>query len=402
MSNRTLAVLALCLPLASCGGEEVGSTEGVRPEEPPLSVTTVVAESEEVPDTLELTGTLAADEESRVTPLVAGRVSEVLVERGATVSEGDPLVRLRATDYRLASESASAALEQARARLGIEEGGEQGFRPEALPEVRAAEANRQLAEDALARTERLAGTGAVSAADLEGARQRAAAAREQHASTLNAARGSWFALKNARVALEQARRNLADSSVAAPFAGQVAERHVSVGEFVAPQQPVVTLVRVDPLRLELQVPQERMALVREGQRVEILVDAYPDRVFEGTVRYVGAAIRADSRSLTVEAVVPNEDRALRPGIFATARVVLGGRRERVTVPARAVRRDAGTHRVFTVVDGEAREHVVSIARTDGERVWLADGLEAGSVVVLDHLDRLADGVAVAATAAEEP
>src|SRR5690606_32938511 len=98
MSNRTLRLLTLCSILAACGGEEVAPNEGLVAEEPPLAVTTAVAGSEEVPDTLELTGTLAADEESRVTPLVAGRVSEVLVERGATVAAGDPLVRLRATD----------------------------------------------------------------------------------------------------------------------------------------------------------------------------------------------------------------------------------------------------------------------------------------------------------------
>lgn len=426
--TRLLPILPpLLVLLLACGNSEPDpeATSVTQANDRRVEVTAATAETRTVPDVLELTGTLSADEESRVTPLVPGRVSEVLVERGQRVHRGEPLVRLRTSDYRLAAESAEAALSQARARLGIERGEASRFRAEDLPDVKAADANRQLAEDALARAERLADTGAISQADLEGARQRAAAAREQHASALDSARSAYFALQNARVALDRARRNLADSTVSAPFDGEVAERHVSVGEFVSPQQPVVTLVRSDPLRLELAVPQERIGDVHRGQRVEVHVDAYPDRTFEGTVRFVGATVRADTRALTIEAVVPNppaggEDEAvdeagddeaeadgdglLRPGLFATARLVLGGEREVVAVPARAVRSEAGVHRVFTIADGQVREHVVSIAERTDDEVLLAGGIEGGAKVATDRLDTLSDGmdvtVAGAAAAAE--
>lgn len=359
-----------------------------------IAVKTVAAERREQPDVLELTASLLPDEESRVTPLVGGRVSRVFVERGAKVKEGAPLVQLRNADYRTAADAARAALQQARARLGIGAGEEERFEPAQSADVLAADANRRLAEDAAARAEKLSEGGAVSAAELEASRQRAAAAREQYAATLNGVRGSLVALKNAKLSLEQAERNLSDSTVRAPFAGEVAMRSVSVGEYVAPQQPVVTLVRTDPLRLELEIPQAEIARVREGQRVELRVDAYPDRTFMGTLRYVGVAIAKQSRALTVEAVVPNADGALRPGLFVKARVLIGGQRELVAVPRSAVFELGGTRRAFVVIDHRVQERVLAVVGNEGDAVLVNEGLQPLERVADGQLDRLSDGQVV--------
>ncbi len=160
----------------------------------------------------------------------------------------------------------------------------------------------------------------MSDADFQRASMQATAAREQYRSAVNGMRGAYAGYQQAQAVATQASRALQDSTIRAPFAGEIAERKINIGEYVTPQRAVVTLVRTDPLRMEIQIPQERIADVHRDQTVEVRVDAWHDRIFPGTVRYISASVRADSRSLIVEALVPNADGALRPGLFATARI----------------------------------------------------------------------------------
>lgn len=362
-----------------------------RDDNAPIRITAAVSTAQTRPVTLALTGTLIPDLQSEVTALVAGRVEEVLVERGTTVQEGQPMFRLRDSDYRTTAAAAAAAVSQARSRIGYTAG---PFNPESLPEVRAARTNRDLAEDALRRAQQLAATGAVSEQDLLRARAQADAAREQYSSATNNARGAYFALQSAQNQASQSQRALSDSVVRAPFTGEIAERKTQVGEYVTPQRALVTLVRVDPLRIELQVPQNRIPFIRRGQEVELRVDAYPDQVFRGTIRYLSAAVQTNTRSMAAEAVVPNPQGTLRPGFFVNARVALGSTERVVSVPATAVISDAGSHRVFVINEGRAQERVITIADRTSQEVLISAGIEAGERIATGGLDRLFDGARV--------
>jgi RND family efflux transporter MFP subunit len=372
------------------GGQESTDTNTAAP---PVVVRTHVAEGREEPVTLTLDGTLLADEESLLTSVVAGRVVEVFVERGSVVEAGQPIVRLRDVDYRLQAASARAQLEQARARLGMDEGSSVP-RAEEMPDVRAALSALQLAESNLERAEELANRGVLSAQALDETRTRAAQAREQYQTTLNGARAAIASLASARTTLSQANTSTSEATVRAPFAGEIASRNVSVGEYVSPQTPIVSLVRTDPLRIEVQVPQQHLMDVRPGQAVRIQVDAIPDRTFEGTIRYVSAAVQRETRGLAVEAIVPNPERLLRPGLFATARIETGQTQEVAVVPTSAVMTEAGVDRVFVVNDNVVEERVVSVANRGSAEVVIAEGVRAGEVVAVESLDRLADGVRV--------
>ncbi len=386
-------VAATAMALDGCKRQSASAPQVNPSNDPTAPVRTgaVAAQARELPDVLSASGSLMADIQSEVTPLVAGRVMEVLVERGARVREGDPLVRLREVDFRTTAAQAQATLAQARARIGGEVG---RFDPEATAEVRAAAANRDLAEDAFHRAQQLHQSGSMSDADFQRASMSATAAREQYRSAVNGMRGAYAGYQQAQAVAAQASRALQDSTIRAPFAGEVAERKINVGEYVTPQRAVVTLVRTDPLRMEIQVPQERIAEVHRDQAVEVRVDAYPQRVFAGTVRYISAAVRADSRSLIVEAVVPNNDGALRPGLFATARIALGSRRAAVAVPSRAVLSESGTSRVFVINSGRVQERVVTVADHTESEVLIERGVAAGERVATDNLTRLGDGVQV--------
>jgi multidrug efflux pump subunit AcrA (membrane-fusion protein) len=389
--------LVLLVSSAGCGARtDTAATETAAPA--PLAITTIVAEGRSVPDVLALSGTLVADEDSRLSPVLPGRVVEVLVDRGAIVEEGQPLVRMRDVDYRLQSQGARAQLAQARARLGIEP----GARPPAAddtPEVRSARASLQLAEDALRRAEELAQRGVLPPAQLDEARARASQARDQHAVALQNVRAAIASLGAAEAQLSIASTALAESLVRAPFAGEIAERSVAPGEYVTVQTPLLTLVRTDPLRLELQVPQERIASIHEGQRVALTVDAYPGTLFEGQVRYVSAAVDRASRAMVVEAVIPNGDRRLRPGMFAEARIALGGERPVAVVPPAAVLTSAGVSRAFVVRDGRIEERVVTVLERSAAEVVVTQGVSGGEVLASSRLDGLADGAAVTVGAA---
>ncbi len=394
--NRTFLFVLLALALGACHGGEPSSV-AVRATAETTAITapaSATAEARDVAATIDLSGTLLADEESHVSPIVAGRVVEVLVERGAVVAEGDPLVRLRDTDYRLQLSSARASLDQARARLGIDEGGAPPA-PDQTPEVLSAHAQMEMNDAALERAEGLAQRGVFTQAQLDEARARATSSRESYASALQNARASIASLSSAQTALRQASTSVGESVVRAPFAGEIASREVSPGEYVTAASHLVTLVRTDPLRIEVQIPQERIFEVHEGQAVEVRVDA-TDHVFPGSIRYISASLDATSRGLVVEAVIPNSDaeHRLRPGMFAHARIQLGHTEVMASVPASAVLTQAGVSRVFLLRDGRVVEAVVSIAQRDGDRVVISQGVSAGDVVAIERLEELADGMRI--------
>ena len=394
MKNRSWAVLAALLLVACSHKAEPGAHEATPDAaKEPVAVRVVKTRTEQRPKALLLDGTLLADEQSEVTSVVAGQVREVLVERGSVVKKGAPLLRLRDVDYRLAAQAAEAQLAQARAQLGMQDGTAPP-KPDDLPDVQAARAAMELAKRNAERAEELAKRGVLTEANLDETRARATEARERYASALNGARATLSSLEAAKVALHQANTAASEATVRAPFAGEIADRKVSVGEYVAPQTPLVTLVRTDPLRIELDVPQRALRAVQAGQKVEVTVDALPGRRFEGTVRYVSAALERSSRTLTVEAVIDNPERVLRPGLFASARLQTGEDETVHIVPVAAVYTHAGVSRVFAVEDGKVREQVVTVGERIGDEVVLSGGLDGDEVLAVDALDQLADGVLV--------
>ena len=400
MTSRRSVSSALVLFLSACGhgpGAPVAAAGGGEP----IAVRVGTAEARTRAATLAVDGTLLADEDSNVTSVVPGRVLEVFVERGSIVAAGDPLVRLRDVDYRLQARAAEANLAQARARLGLTDAAAAAPALEDVAEVRAARADADLAESSLVRVEALATQNVLAEQQLEEARARALGARERLQAARNGARAAMAQLDSARAALTQATTAASEATVRAPFAGEIAERMVSVGEYVSPQSPLVTLVRTDPLRLEVSVPQQHVMDVRPGQAVHVRVDAITDRTFEGTVRYVSASLRRESRGLTVEAILPNADRVLRPGLFVTARIELGGAENVAVVPAGAVATTAGVDRVFVVRDGTIQERIVSVRDRDAREAVIGEGIAPGEQVAIEGLDRLADGVNVTVATAPD-
>jgi RND family efflux transporter MFP subunit len=386
------AVIPLAaLWLAACGDSE--ATKAIPDTAPrPIAVATALVEERAVPATLEVTGTLTADARTDVAAEGDGRLVQVAIERGMVVAAGSVVARLDEQDAANQLREAEATEAQTRARLALGENG--SFDPSQTAEARRSRAFMERAATEYQRYARLVDDGAVSRSEYDAKRADAIAFREQYEEILNQMRQLYQTLQAQKARVALARKALADTTIRAPYAGWVAEKFVNVGDYVKKGTRVATVMRVDPLRVELSIPEAAVAAVRKGQTVRFTVQAYPDRTFEGTIAYVGPALRPDARALVVEAVVPNPKAVLQPGLFASARIELPATTPTPVVPAAAVRTEAGVARLYVVAGGRAELRYVQLGRQADGLAEVVRGVKVGERVAISEVDRLADGAAV--------
>src|SRR5215831_7346034 len=356
-----------------------------------VAVDAVAAAEQPIARFIRVTGTLTAEEQADVAAETAGRVIATPVERGTAVAQGAELVKLSPIETEASVKEAEANAAQIEARLAL---GENGYDVNRVPEVANARANFDLASAEFKRIEKLLAERVVSQSEFDQRKTQVEAARQQYESAKNGAEQQYQALQASRARVTLARKALADTEVRAPFAGLVAQRMVSTGDYVTRGMKVAEVVRITPLRIELTVPEQFVASVGVGQPVSFSVDAFPGRLFEGKVRYVSPALRAEQRALTVEAVVPNGDAQLKPGMFATAQIEQNKKEPAVLVPATAVRVISGTGRVFVVNGDRAEERVVATGQKVDPLVEIVTGLKAGERVATENVNQLVDGVKV--------
>lgn len=375
-----------------------------------------------VPASFEETGTFNPDETSDVAPLVAGRVIGTPADVGDFVQQGQVICELDHRDAQLKLDQAKAqldqavfALRQAQSRIGVTEGAD--FEADKVPEVGAARANYEsaVAQAKLAaadakRYEGLVSTGDVSRSTYEKARtqQETAeaqvnAAKQQYEAAANLARQNYrgiewsqASLEGVRSQLAQAQKGLEDTTIRAPFDGYITARTVSAGEYVGLNNKIGTIVRVGIVKLQLQTPEQRAGQTQVGMTVMARVAAYPNHEFTGKVTAINPSVDPNSRVFTVEARFENPKRELRPGMFATARVLLPGGENAVYVPRRAVIRDKTTdsYQVFTVFGGKAHLRVVVTGDVDGDMIRITSGLSGGDLVATSNQGELFDGAPV--------
>jgi multidrug efflux pump subunit AcrA (membrane-fusion protein) len=394
-------------------------------------------------------GTLHGYEEIEVAAKVGGRVARVSVDIGDIVHPGDELLAIDDTDLKLAVAEGERALEMELARFALKEPPGEDFDDSDTPGVARALLIEKNAKRRLARTEALAqdrtlSRGAIAEQELEQAQTdyEVAIANTRQAK-LEAAQ-TLASIRWRESALAVARQALADAAIVAPrltrssdkkqnadialtshgesddsatteyaeleygeFEYAVAERRVSEGEMLSTMPPT-TLFRlvVDrPLKLKAAIPEMHMAEVRIGQRVELLVEAYPNEPFPGRIVRINPTINVENRTFEIEVQTLNSDRRLRPGAFAKVAILVDEDNSALTVPEEAVIQFAGVVKVFVVKDGKSisapivlgsREEVKVGKQT---KIWIeatspSDALKPGMEVVTSGHSQLADGTAV--------
>jgi RND family efflux transporter MFP subunit len=403
-----LLLVAVAALVASCGGSKanIRKQESANAEPVAIEVTTAAAIKRELPRFFEATGSLAGDQQTDVAPQTSGKVVAVGVDIGSYVRRGQMLVRLDDAELKLRVAQASAQVEQAKAavrqaeeKIGLRPN--QTFDPNRVAEVAAAKVTLDLAEKNLQRAEKLIESGDVSRSFYDEQRARRDQLKEQYEVALAQARQNYAAVDvsrtnvaNAQAQLALAQKNLQYAVIPAPIDGYVAERVADLGEYVSPQQKVVTLVRTNPLRIRIDIPEQAIPEVKVGQSVSITTSAWPDKNFAGRVARIAPNVSAQSRTLTVEAEIENSSNALKPGQFATVRILQERAEPAVLIPARAVVSDAGVNRVYVIKNGHAEQRLVQTGQTDGDLIEIKNGVAADEQVATSNLEQLTDGIAI--------
>jgi RND family efflux transporter MFP subunit len=332
--------------------------------------------------TVSATGTLAAQDQVVLGAKVAGRLSQISVDLGSRVRKDEAIARVDPDDYRLRVMQAEAALQQARVRLGLPpQGNSDTIDPEQTALVRQAAAVLEEARLTHERMVKLWDGNLIARAELDAAISQLAVAEGRHQDAIEEVRNRQGMLVQRRSELEIARQQLADTVIVSPLDGAVSERQASVGQYLAAGTPVATLVRIDPLRLRLAVPEREAGSVRSGQTVELTVEGDANK-YQGRVARLAPSISESNRTLLVEAEVPNAGGMLRPGSFAKADIVIAANEQVVAVPRDAIVTFAGIDKVFTVAEAKTVEKRVRTGRRIGEQVEIVGGVAAGERVIV--------------------
>ena len=321
----------------------------------PAEVTRIEARA--LRDSVRITGTLTPSRHLGIPAEVSGRVDAVMKRAGDRVEAGEVLVQIDL-------ETLENQLEQSRATAD------------------ATRAQLDFAKGELERTQSLVDRGVATSSNLDSAR-----------SNVQQLQANLTALEQQVATAEQ---SIGKATITAPFAGQIADRSVDPGAYVSPGTALMTLVDISSLELEGAIPVNYAPQIATGQQVEINVDGFGSKSFEGQVERVAPVASAGTRMLPIYATIENADMILRGGMFASGVLVLEEVTDAIGLPAEALRKDDQGDFVLKIVDGKAQRQAVSVARTwdRGRVVQIAEGLSPDDLVVSAALERLQPGMSV--------
>lgn len=326
------------IPASLLPSSSAAPTPGDPARAPPVPVYVVKATAETLVRRSRAVGTLTASDTVTVSPEIAGRIVSVSAAQGDHVSKGDVLAELDTTIYRAQLAEADAKMQLWRAN--------------------AERANSLMAK----------GAGTPKAVDE-----------------------ATSELGVAEAALNLAQANLAKTKITAPFGGTLGLRMVSVGEYMTPGQAIFTLSRIDPLYVDFAVPQTELAALKQGTRIDIRTDAFPDERFAGQILAIDPKLDAAARAVSVRAEIDNADGRLKPGLFIEVEIDAGRVENAVVVPEQTLVARGDRVFLYALVDGKAVLKPVKTGLRQAGKVQIVEGLAAGEIVVTDGQLKLRPG-----------
>ncbi|HMV52026.1 MAG TPA: efflux RND transporter periplasmic adaptor subunit, partial [Blastocatellia bacterium] len=389
LSNTGLTLgltLLLALTGAACSSaskkQEVTAEAAAKPAASvtpaTVDVTTAAAIKRGLQRDVQVVGSLAADDEVVVSAQVAGELSQLNVDFGGFVTQGQVIAVIDQRDAKLKVEQAEATLKQTLARLGMKEGDR--FDPQQAADVRVAKTALDWARMDLDRNTKLIENGDIARSVFDQATINHNAAQARYQAALDAVNQQLALAEQQRAALALAKKAITDTVVRSPITGAVKEKLAAKGSYLAVGGKIASLVKINPLRLRADIPESYAAAVRKGQTMTLNVEAFPGRSFTGRVVRIGASLNEQTRALTVEAEVGNAGNLLRPGMFAKSQLITAKDAPAVMIPARAIVTVAGLTKVYVIENGKAVERIVKTGTTDGDLIEIVEGISEGESV----------------------
>lgn len=369
-----LIIFALCIGTAllihsSCSKENSNAKKAEVKADIAFKINTATVVGKTVQRTVESTGTLAAWEEVIVSNEMAGTVEKIFADLGDKVTEGQLLLRLDQQDAKANFNSAEAALDT---------------------NIRGLERARAVWTDASANLKRyinLFSEGIISISQRDAVQTQYDVADAQ----LKQAEAQ---VNQSKAQFEIAKKRLADTEIKAPISGEVKKRYVSAGEALKDKTQLFILVKNNPLKFQGAVPESYAPDIKTGQQVIIYIDAVKDRTFPARVARVSPSVDIPTRTLSIEAEVPNVNNVLKSGFFARAVVITKKEDNIPFIPEGAVYSYAGINKLYVISNGLAKERLVKKGMSEAGMVEIVEGIKPGEIVATTGLDQLFDGAKI--------
>jgi RND family efflux transporter MFP subunit len=367
----------------------------------PVKVRVAPVSVRQIQRQVESVGTLFPYEEVIISSEIEGPVHEVNADLGDRVTQNQVLVRVSDEEQKYIVAQNEAQLRQSLERLGLKNEKDKVKDVKETPDVRRAQADLFDAEQRYIRTRKLVEQQIASRQDMDQAVARRDAARAAYDTTINQARNLIQEVERVRAVLDLQRKKLRDTSIRAPFNAQVKERQVNVGQYVRINTPVFTLVKIDPLRLRIEVPERMSPWVKVGQIAEVSLEAYPDRQFNGKIWRISPTVEQAKRTFIVEALINNPAGELKPGSYAKARIRTDKFDRIHLVPVRAINYVFGANKAYIVKEGTVDAREVKLGDRIGTDVEIVEGVSEGDRVATTQLNKLDTGTQVAIDTSEQ-
>jgi len=390
-TRAVVLVLAAAMTIAGCSKSETAQAHGRDEAAKPVKAEPVRQET--VRRSVEVVGTLAAVDEATVSSEADGIVSKISVDLGDRVHAGQVMVELdrEKAEYNYASQKAAVA--RALAKYGAT--APDRLPPvEQTPDVQKAAAELVQAKQAFERAQELHKRQLVPSQTLDDADAMLRAKQAGYDSSLQNAKNLRADIDASEASMKLADRQLRDTQIRAPFDGYVARRLVNLGQLVKAPTPVMSIVRVDPLKVTAEIPERMAPWINVGEPVTLYVDAYPGQAITGKVSRISPAVNTQTRAFPFEALVPNGQAVLKPGTFARVHIESGKVDQVMTLSYSAIQYRYGVNRVFVVEGDHLGARELKVGDRLGDRIEVVSGVKPGDIVAVTDVDKLADGLKV--------
>lgn len=387
----SFAVLTLLLTLASSCKKEAPAAVKQEGGSGPINVRSADAKERVVKRSVASVGTLFPLDETIVSAEIDGKVDIVKVDLGDTVTKGQLMVHISDEEQHYMLAQNEAQLMSSLERLGLQSEKDKVKDIKETPDVRRGQADLTDAEQRFKRTRELRDQGIGAQADLDQAQTRYNAAKASYDALINQARNLISEVERYKAIVDLQRKKLRDTNVYAPFNASIKERQVTVGQYVRANTPLMILVKNDPLRLRLEVPERMAPWMKVGQTATVEIEAYEGKTFTGKVWRIAPTVDQSKRTFVTEVLIENPGNRLKPGSYAKAVIPTDKADNIVLVPTRAIQYILGSNKAYIIRDGVIEAKEVKLGDRFEQDVEVLEGVEAGDTVATTMLPRLDTG-----------